>query len=103
MLAFLAKRIAGGILTLFVIGTLCFFIVRFAPGSPFTSERRLPPEVLRNLEHQRGYDKPLPTQYFLALKGYASGYLGFSEKYKKDVADIVLPSFGTSLQLGCLT
>ena len=41
MIAFFLKRLAGGALTLFVIATLCFFIIRFAPGNPFTGENEM--------------------------------------------------------------
>jgi len=103
MIAFLVKRIAGGVLTLFVIATLCFFIIRFAPGNPFSGERKLPPEVLRNLERAYNMDKPLPVQYVLRMKGYLSGDLGLSTKYLgKRVDELLFPSFGVSLQLGAL-
>ncbi len=103
MALFLLKRLAGGVLTLFVIATLCFFIVRFAPGSPFTSERKLPPEALRNLERRHNLDKPILVQYGLRLKGYLTGDLGYSFKYEGKRADeLLFPSFGTSLQLGAI-
>jgi oligopeptide transport system permease protein len=103
MIAFLVKRIAGGVLTLFIIATLCFFIIRFAPGNPFSGERKLPPEVLRNLERAYNMDKPLPVQYLLRMKGYLSGDLGLSTKYLgKRVDELLFPSFGVSLQLGAL-
>jgi oligopeptide transport system permease protein len=103
MLPFLLKRIIGGILTLFVIATLSFFIIRFAPGSPFSSERKIPPEALRNLERAFHMDKPLLVQYGLRMKGYLTGDLGPSTQYfGKRVNDLLLPSFGTSLQLGAL-
>jgi oligopeptide transport system permease protein len=103
MIAFFLKRLAGGVLTLFVIATLCFFIIRFAPGNPFTGERKLPPEVLRNLERAYNMDKPLIVQYGLRMKGYLTGDLGLSTKYfGKRVDELLLPSFGTSLQLGAL-
>ena len=89
MTAFLLKRLAGGALTLFVIATLSFFITRFAPGSPFTSERKLPPEAQRNLERRHHLDKPLGVQYLLAMKGYLHGELGASFKYEgKSAEDI---------------
>lgn len=103
MIEFILKRLAGGMLTLVVIATLCFFIIRFAPGNPFTGERRLPPEVLRNLERAYNLDKPLPVQYLLRMRGYLSGDLGLSTKYLgKRVDELLFPSFGTSLQLGIL-
>lgn len=103
MILFFLQRIAGGFLTLLIIATLSFFMIRFSPGSPFTSERRMPPEVLRNLERAYNLDKPLPVQYALRMKGYLSGDFGLSTKYPgKKVEEILLPSFGTSLQLGML-
>lgn len=103
MTAFLLKRIAGGALTLFVIATLCFFITRFAPGSPFTGERKLTPEALRNLERAHNMDKPLGVQYLLRMKAYLRGDLGESFKYTgKRVEELLYPSFGTSVQLGLL-
>jgi len=102
MLAFLTKRLAGGVLTLFMIATLCFFIIRFSPGSPFTSEKKLPPEVLRNLERKYGYDRPLGVQYLLAMKGYLTGNLGWSIRYEREAEELLFPSFSTSLKLGGL-
>jgi len=103
MLAFLAKRVAGGILTLFVIGSLCFFITRFAPGSPLTGEKKLPPEVLRNLERAYNLDQPIVTQYLHQLKGYLTGDFGLSFRYLgKRVDELIFPSFATSVYLGAL-
>ncbi|HLY73020.1 MAG TPA: ABC transporter permease, partial [Planctomycetota bacterium] len=103
MILFLLKRIAGGLLALFVIATLSFFMIRFAPGSPFTSERRLPPEILRNLQRAYHLDRPLVVQYALRIQGYLKGDFGLSIKYDgKRVDELLFPSFGTSLQLGLL-
>ena len=103
MIAFLLRRLVGGALTLYVIATISFFMIRFAPGSPFTGERKLPPEVQRNLERSENLDKPLPVQYMLKLKAYLQGDLGTSTKYLgKRVSEILMPSFGTSVQLGLL-
>jgi oligopeptide transport system permease protein len=103
MILFILKRMGGGILTLAVIATLSFFMTRFAPGSPFTSERKLPPEAQRNLERRHNLDKPLVVQYLLAMKGYLHGELGTSFKYEgKPAEELLYPSFGTSLQLGLL-
>jgi oligopeptide transport system permease protein len=104
MLGFLVRRILGGILTLYVIATFCFFIVRFAPGNPFSAERQLPPEVMRNLEAKYHYDKPVLVQYALRMKGYLVGDFGPSIKYQdRQVEDIIFPSLATSIQLGALS
>lgn len=103
MWAFLLKRLAGGAFTLFVIASLCFVIVRFAPGSPFTSDRKLPPEVLRNRERKYHLDKPLPVQFVMRMKGYLRGDFGLSTQYDdRPVMDYIGPALPTSMQLGCL-
>jgi len=103
MILFLVRRVAGGALVLFTIATLSFFLIRFSPGSPFASERRLPPEVQRNLERAYYLDRPLPVQYLLRMRDYLKGDLGLSIKYQgKRVDEILMPSFGTSVQLGLL-
>jgi len=46
----LLKRCLHGLLVLWVVATLTFLLLRIAPGGPFDSERKLPPEVIANLE-----------------------------------------------------
>lgn len=103
MARFLAARILGGVLTLWAIATLCFFIVRFAPGNPFSGERTLSATAQQNLERKYGLDKPVHVQYFLRMKGYLTGDFGLSVKYEgRQVDEMIFPSLGTSIQLGSL-
>ncbi|BBU84333.1 hypothetical protein EIMP300_57330 [Escherichia coli] len=48
MLKFILRRCLEAIPTLFILITISFFMMRLAPGSPFTGERTLPPEVIRS-------------------------------------------------------
>lgn len=50
MLKFILRRCLEAIPTLFILITISFFMMRLAPGSPFTGERNLPPEVMANIE-----------------------------------------------------
>ena len=50
--------------TLLIIVTLSFFLMRLAPGGPFDTQRRLPPEVQRNIAAAYDLDRPLYQQYF---------------------------------------
>jgi oligopeptide transport system permease protein len=45
MSAFIVRRLLGLVPTLLTIVVLSFVVIRLAPGSPFTSERGIPPEV----------------------------------------------------------
>ena len=82
MLSYAIRRVLGAIPTLFIIITLAFFMMRLAPGGPFDSERRLPPEIEHNIETAYNLDKPLYQQYFLYLGRLAHGDLGPSFKNK---------------------
>ena len=101
MLRFLLRRLLVAIPTLLLVITASFFMMRAAPGGPFDSQRKLPPEVERNVKAKYGLDKPLAIQYLNYLGGVVHGDLGPSLKYKdKSVTDIIKEDFPTSLRLG---
>ncbi|MCG9678547.1 oligopeptide ABC transporter permease OppB [Vibrio sp. Isolate24] len=81
MLKFIAKRIFEAIPTMLVLITVSFFLMRFAPGNPFSSERPLPPEVMANIEAKYGLDKPVFEQYTTYLTNVIRGDFGPSFKY----------------------
>ncbi|MDH3001608.1 oligopeptide transporter permease [Chelonobacter oris] len=95
------RRILQAIPTLFVLITISFFMMRLAPGSPFSSEKNYPPEVMANIEAKYNLDKPIHTQYLLYLKNLAQGDFGPSFKYKDfTVNQLVAQAFPVSLKLG---
>ncbi|MDD2341958.1 MAG: oligopeptide ABC transporter permease OppB [Tolumonas sp.] len=101
MLKFIIKRLLEAIPTLLVLITVSFFMMRFAPGNPFSSERKLPPEVMANIEAKYGLDKPVTEQYLVYLKNLAKGDLGPSFKYKDfTVNELVHQSFPVSAKIG---
>jgi len=103
MLRFLFRRLLIAIPTLFVVVTLAFFMMRAAPGNPFIGERRLAPEVERNIMAKYGLDRPLPVQYADYVGGVLHGDFGPSLKYKnKSVLQIIREGFPKSLLLGSL-
>lgn len=98
---YVSKRVFEAILTIGVIATLTFALLRFTPGGPFDAEKALPPEVKANIEAKYQLDKPLLTQYFLYLNGLVHGDLGESYKYiGRNVTDIISETFPVSFQLG---
>lgn len=76
MIGFALRRLLSTIPVLFVALTVCFFILRLAPGGPFDEERSLPDEIRANLEAHYHLDKPLVQQYALYLGGVLRGDLG---------------------------
>ena len=101
MLRFVARRLLQTIPVLFVIVTATFFMVRFVPGGPFTSEKAIPPEILHNLEAHYGLDQPLWKQYANYLGRVLRGDLGPSFKYANhSVNEIIAAKLPVSLELG---
>jgi oligopeptide transport system permease protein len=101
MLSYAARRFLGAIPTLFVIITLAFFMMRAAPGGPFDSERRLPPEIEHNIQTAYNLDKPLYQQYFLYLERLAHFDLGPSYKTKDfTVTQLIADGLPVSAKLG---
>ena len=101
MLRYSLKRLLGAVPTLFVIVTLTFFMMRAAPGGPFDSARRLPPEIERNVAAAYNLDKPLLTQYGIYLAKLAHGDFGPSYKNKDfTVAQLIAIGLPVSARLG---
>jgi len=82
MLKFIIRRILSAIPTMLVLITVSFFLMRLAPGSPFTGDKNVPPAVLANIEAKYHLNDPMYLQYFNYLKQLAHGDLGPSFKYK---------------------
>ena len=65
MLRFIFMRLLQAVPVLFIIATLTFFMVRLAPGGPFTEEKTIPVEIRKKMEEHYGLDRPLWEQYLL--------------------------------------
>lgn len=101
MLAYTIRRILGAIPTLFVLVTLCFFMIRLAPGGPFEGERNLPPQIKANLLEKYHMDQPLYKQYFSYLDNLLHGDLGPSFKFQDwTVNQLIAKGFPVSLKIG---
>lgn len=102
MLRFLMQRLFGALLTLWVIITLAFFLMRLAPGGPFDQERTLPTDIIKNIEAKYHLDEPLTAQYLRYVGGLVRGDLGPSYKYAdRRVNDFIAEGLPITLQLGC--
>jgi len=103
MLRFIAVRILQTVPVLWVIVTATFFMIRFAPGGPFTAEKAVSPEILRNLEAHYGLNRPLYRQYLDYVGSLLRGDLGPSFKYpNRTVNEIIADKLPVSLELGAL-
>ncbi len=101
MLRYIGKRFLYMLISLWVIATLTFVMMHLAPGGPFASEKKLPPQIIANLEAHYNLDKPLPVQYALYMKNLIMFDLGPSIKSEaRNVNDILADGFPVSAQLG---
>ncbi|MBI2756994.1 MAG: ABC transporter permease [Chloroflexi bacterium] len=77
---FVAQRLVGLLLTLWVIVTITFLLMHAIPGDPFRGESRIPESVLKNIRAFYGTDQPLWEQYGRYLWNLVRGDLGPSFK-----------------------
>ena len=101
MVRFILRRLLSVIPTLFLIITFSFFIMKAAPGGPFSSERNVPPEVLANINKVYHLDEPLIKQYVRYLGNILHGDFGPSFRYKDySVNELIGNTLPNSLILG---
>ncbi|WP_170384393.1 oligopeptide ABC transporter permease OppB [Ruegeria atlantica] len=105
MLAYIIRRLLAAVPTILLLIVASFFLMHFAPGGPFTSERPLPPAVLANIEARYGLDQPLWKQLWDYLYNIVVHFdFGPSFKFKdRDVNDIIAQGFPISLTYGSLS
>jgi|UniRef100_A0A7C3LS70 oligopeptide transport system permease protein len=97
----LLRRFVASALLVWAVFTLTFFLSRWAPGSPFQGERKLPPEIMRSILAYYHLDRPLSIQYWEALKKTASGDWGSSFKNPGiRVSDVIGQALPVSVTLG---
>ena len=103
MIRILLQRLLELIPTALLIVAASFALVRLAPGSPFSSEKEIPPEVRQKLEAKYGFDKPLPEQFIRYLGNLLRGDLGLSTKYpQRTVNEIIANGFPVTLSLAAI-
>ncbi|MEI4485791.1 oligopeptide ABC transporter permease OppB [Frigidibacter sp. MR17.14] len=105
MLNYILRRLLIAIPTLLVLIVVCFLLMHAAPGSPFTSERALPPQVLANIEARYGLDKPLVFQMWDYLVNVVTRFdFGPSFVYRdRTVNGIISQGFPVTLTYGTLS
>ncbi|CAB1249603.1 oligopeptide ABC transporter (permease) [Ruminococcaceae bacterium BL-6] len=100
MKKFILKRILISIITLFVLITVVFFLVRLMPGGPFM-DPKMTPTIKARMEAYYGLDKPVIQQYFIYLGNLLKGNYGYSMRYtNRSVNDILAASFPFSADVG---
>jgi oligopeptide transport system permease protein len=101
MASYFLRRAVIAIPTLWVIITVCFLLMRLAPGGPFDAQAPVPPEILANLRARYHLDQPLFSQYVEYLLNLLRGDFGPSFKYKDfTVTELIAQGLPVSAQNG---
>ncbi len=101
MTKYIIKRIALGLLTVFIVSTLTFFLMRLIPGGPFLAEKTPSAATLAALEKKYHFNEPLGKQYLIYMENLVKGDFGVSMKRKgTTVNDIIASGFPVSAQIG---
>ena len=99
---YIVKRVLIGIITLFALATITFFLMHIIPGSPFAGETsKLPAAVKEKLIAQYGLDQPLYVQFGAYLRNALTGDFGTSLNRKgQEVVDIIANGLPATVSLG---
>lgn len=84
------------------VSLLSFALLQMSPGDPLSAQRgnpQVPDALIRRIEAQYGFDRPVPEQYLRWLSRTVRGDLGYSFKYKRPVADVLRERVGATLLL----
>lgn len=103
MIRFVVRRLLWLAITLWVVFTVTFALMRSVPGGPFDTEKSVPPEIRRNLERRYNLDKTLWEQYWLELGRVVQGDLGYCMNIGDySVNEVVKQGLPISAALGIL-
>ena len=101
---YILKRLLLAVLTVWIVITITFFVMRAVPGGPFLGEKAVTEAAMKALEAKYGMDKPLMEQYFTYLKDIITRFdFGPSLKQRgRDVIDVIKDGMKTSAKLGVI-
>lgn len=106
MLAYIARRLVGAVIVMFVVATLVFFMLRLVPGDPIGAmlADAGDPETREAMMRQLGLDRSVLVQYGLWFKNMLQGDLGNSiYGSNQPVANIIGQALPRTLSLALLS
>ncbi|HEY2494964.1 MAG TPA: ABC transporter permease [Paenibacillus sp.] len=103
MIRYIANKFFYLLISLLILISVTFFLMKAIPGDPFMSEKKSSPEIQMRLMEQYGLDKPVYQQYLKYLGDIVTGDFGISMKHQNQrVSDIIGQTFQASLKLGAV-
>ena len=102
MLRFTLLRLLQAIPVLLAVVTITFFLVRATPGDPLSTDKSMPPSVLKELQTQYQLDKPMWQQFTSYVGNLLQGDFGPSFRYPgRSVNELIAVGLPTTAELGC--
>jgi peptide/nickel transport system permease protein len=91
MTGFIARRLLQSLVVVLLVTVIVFILLHLLPGGPARAQLgpRAMPIAIANFNHQMGYDRPLPIQYWTWLTQLATGNLGFSTQFNQSVVSLI--------------
>lgn len=104
MIAFLVRRLVQGVLTVFLVTAIVFFLVNLAPGGPASIMRPdMTPAERQALTLQMGLDKPIAVRYVAWLGAAVTGNFGTSLSSSLPVSQEIAQRLPNTAELAVLT
>lgn len=102
MVRYIIKRLFIGVVTIWALITITFFLIRIMPGSPFEADN-LSQSAIEQLESTYGLDEPMWKQYIFYMENLMHGDLGISYKKNVSVNTLIARGFPYTLSIGLLS
>ncbi len=97
---YIIKRVAMGVLSIFIVATLTFFLMNLVPGGPFVAEKSISKAAQAALAEKYGLDKPILERYVNYMTDFVKGDMGPSLRQRgREVSDIIFSKFPVSAGL----
>jgi peptide/nickel transport system permease protein len=91
MIGFLSRRLLQSVVVVLLVTVIVFVLLHLLPGGPARAQLgpRATELAINNFNHQMGYDRPIPVQYWRWLSQLITGNLGFSVQFNQSVASLI--------------
>ncbi len=91
MTGFITRRLLQSVVVVLLVTVIVFILLHLLPGGPARAQLgpRATSAAIENFNHQMGYDRPVPIQYWHWLTQLVTGNLGFSVKFNQSVASLI--------------
>ncbi|EIA20247.1 oligopeptide ABC transporter permease [Listeria fleischmannii 1991] len=100
MAKYTLKRVFYMLITLFIIASITFFLMKLLPGTPYRNQEKLSDEQIHIMNEKYGLNDPVPVQYFNYMTGLVKGDLGVSFQLdNRPVSEILGALIGPSVTL----